>query len=79
MLESQIFTGFSSNSLSRYITSSSDCCSEPTMGVISVWICVFIMWMEGAVAFRRMPYFPFCLRIFGSSKVSSSTSGMTMP
>ena len=41
MLDSQILEGFSSNSFNKYETNSSDCCSDPTIGVISVVIFVF--------------------------------------
>ncbi len=51
----------------------------PRWAMTSVVMSAFIMWMEGAAARRRMPYRPLCLMISGSSRVSSSSSGMTMP
>ena len=58
---------------------SSDCFSLPTMGATAVSMSARIMWMLGALAFRRTPYRPPCFMISGSSRVSSSMPGTTMP
>ena len=49
------------------------------MGLISVWMVAFIIWMEGALASSRTPYRPPCWTISGCSSESSSMVGMTMP
>ena len=49
------------------------------MGLSSVWMIAFIMWMDGALASRRTPYRPPCRTISGCSSDSSSMDGITMP
>ena len=58
---------------------SSDCFSLPTMGLTAVSISARIMWILGALAFRRTPYRPPCFMISGSSSFNSSIPGTTMP
>ena len=79
MFDSQIRVGSSSKPCKRYITSSSLCRSDPTIGETVVVIPAFIMWMDGAEARSFTPYFPPCRMISGSSRCSSSIVGITMP
>ena len=77
--ELQIFTGSSSNCLSRYRTKSSDCYSLPTRGVTSAQVSIFIICTEGADALSLTPCLPLCLTICGSSRIISSIVGITIP